>query len=340
MENVSVRKAIVHILDSAHEEPVLNDFLLELDDEVSDFLESHIRRSLRDEEAKTAKFEQGRNIVKETCEEMIENVDRDDIFINGTKDIARHLFRFIKTNIDIPSCDLVVTCFETECGFFISMLKLDYTRTYIHNMEFLDGKFRISIVPQLIGLPSAGQRLQKCAFVGGPDIDPQVLFLDKGNKDAGEGLDFFSRSFLQCLSEPDAAEKTKRLKNAAEEWTRKNLKDDAAMAEEVRSAFRKAIKKAEPVDVEEVAKSALKMEPELRESLIEHFETREVSGTVEIDPRWVEDRVKKVRITTDSGISVAIPAELYEDSSVFRVEKNINGTLDLRILGIKHYKQS
>jgi len=59
----------------------------------------------------------------------------------------------MKTNSSISSTDLVICIYEEEDEENIAILKMDYTVSFIHEVEFVDNKFKISIKKQDISLP-------------------------------------------------------------------------------------------------------------------------------------------------------------------------------------------
>jgi len=50
-----------------------------------------------------------------------------DYFIEGSQEIARQLFKAMKTNSSISSTDLVICIYEEEDEENIAILKMDYT---------------------------------------------------------------------------------------------------------------------------------------------------------------------------------------------------------------------
>ncbi len=71
INEININEAIIHILDNNSDEPVLNEYPLELAEEVYTFIFKHIQRCLKDEELKYAIFNKERNIVKEVCQEYL-----------------------------------------------------------------------------------------------------------------------------------------------------------------------------------------------------------------------------------------------------------------------------
>jgi len=150
INEININEAIIHILDNNADEPVLNEYPLELTEEVYNFIFKHIQRCLKDEELKYAIFNKERNIVKEVCQEYLNG---ENSLTNVSKELASQMFILMRSKGSIPSCDLLTVSFTTEYGAFIGVFKMDYIKNYMHNVEFVDGKIGIDIVPQFTGLP-------------------------------------------------------------------------------------------------------------------------------------------------------------------------------------------
>ena len=163
VNDINIQEAVIHILDSNGIDPVLNEFTLELTEDIYKFLYRHIEKCFKDEELKTAVFKEERNIVKEIVQDYLNGVDHD--IVNLSKELARQLFAIMNGNTNIPSCDLIVVSLITDQGPMIGILKMDYVKNYTHQVDFVEDKIGIGIVPQMAGLPGSGQRIQKAAFI-------------------------------------------------------------------------------------------------------------------------------------------------------------------------------
>ena len=58
VNDININEAVIHILDSNGEEPVLNEYSLDLDEDIYKFLFKHIEKCFKDEELKY--FQKGR----------------------------------------------------------------------------------------------------------------------------------------------------------------------------------------------------------------------------------------------------------------------------------------
>ena len=237
VNDININEAVIHILDNNSIEPILNEYKLEMEEDTYKFIYKHIEKCFNDEELKYAKFNEERNIVKEIGQDYLNGENND--LITLSKELSRQLFSIMKGNVNIPSCDLIVASIITDQGPMIAILKMDYVKNFTHEIEFVDDKIGIGIVPQAAGLPGSGQKIQKAAFIKPIKEEDtyNLMVLDKQKKSKEEdeyGANYFINSFLGCTIVANERDMTKTFLKAAETWTRKNFSEDAVTAEKVR----------------------------------------------------------------------------------------------------------
>ena len=181
------------IRDSNSTEPILNEYKLEMEEDTYKFIYKHIEKCFNDEELKYAKFNEERNIVKEIGQDYLNGENND--LITLSKELSRQLFSIMKGNVNIPSCDLIVASIITDQGPMIAILKMDYVKNFTHEIEFVDDKIGIGIVPQSAGLPGSGQKIQKAAFIKPIKEEDtyNLMVLDKQKK----SKDVYKRQLLE-----------------------------------------------------------------------------------------------------------------------------------------------
>lgn len=163
INDININEAIIHILDINSDEPVLNEYKLELTEDTYNFIYKHIEKCIKDEDLKYAKFISGENRVNKVVQGYLNGTDNN--LIELSKELAKQLFSIIKTNEIATSGDLLVASIITDNGPMIAILKMDYVKNFTHQVDFVDEKIDIGIVPQSAGLPASGQKIQKAAFI-------------------------------------------------------------------------------------------------------------------------------------------------------------------------------
>lgn len=339
ISDININEAVIHILDSNGGEPILNEYSLDLNEDIYKFIFKHIEKCFKDEELKYAKFNEGRSIVKEVTQDYLNGIDSD--LIGLSKELARQMFAIMNGNVNIPSCDLIVASIITDQGPMIAILKMDYIKNFTHQVEFVGNKIGIGIVPQSAGLPGSGQKIQKAAFIKPLREEDRynLMVLDKQRKSKNEdeyGANYFINNFLGCTIVTNERDMTKNFLKATEAWTRENFAEDADQAEKVRSTVKAKLKEEEIINVDELSEELFKNEGNIKENFSNFVKEQSVEE-VEVDKTWIEKKLKRVRLKIDKEIDLYIDEEVYNDSSKFEIIRNGDGSINMVIKHIKNY---
>lgn len=339
ISDINIQEAVIHIVDSNTDEPVLNEYSLELNEDTYSFLHRPIEKCFKDEELKYAVFNPERNIVKEVVQDYLNGIDND--LISLSKELARQLFIIMKGNTNIPSCDLIIVSLVTDQGPMIGILKMDYVKNFTHKVEFIENKIGIDIVPQAAGLPASSQRIQKAAFIK-PIRENQVyniMVIDKQKKSKDEeyGANYFISNFLGCSIISNERDMTKTFLKAAENWTRSNIVEDADRAERIRTAVKAKLKEEEKINIEDLSNELFKEEPQIKNDFATFVKSHGLEDEIAIDKQWVEKKLKRVRLKIDKDIDLYINEEAYHDKTRFEIQRNGDGSINMIIKHVINY---
>ena len=339
INDININGAVIHILDSNVDEPVLNEYSLELDEDIYKFLYKHIEKCLKDDELKYARFNPERNIVKEVVQGYLSGIDKD--LISLSKELASQLFIIMKGNVNIPSGDLIIVSIATDQGPMIGILKMDYVKNFTHEIQFVDQKIGIGIVPQVAGLPGSGQKIQKAAFLKPikEDENYNLMILDKqkSSKEDEYGANYFINTFLGASIIANERDMTKTFVKAAENWTRKNVTEDAGRAEEIRTAIKTKLKEEDSINIDSFSEELFNEHPQVKEDFSNYIKQQGLNEEVAVDKTWVDKKLKRVRLNIDKQIDLYINEDTYHDSSKFEIQRNGDGTINLIVKNVINY---
>jgi hypothetical protein len=339
INEININEAVIHILDSNGEDPILNEYSLELNEDIYTFLYKHLEKCFKDEELKYGKFKVERNIVKEVVQDYLNGIDND--LINLSKELARQLFIIMKGNVNIPSGDLIIVSLITDQGPMIGILKMDYVKNFTHEVQFIDQKIGIGIVPQVAGLPGSGQRIQKAAFIKlireEDKYNLMILDKQKGSKEDEYGANYFINTFLGASIVTNERDMTKTFVKAAENWTRENVTEDAGKAEEIRTAIKTKLKEEDSINIDEFSAELFNEHPQVKEDFSNYIKQQGLEEVVAVDKTWVEKKLKRVRLNIDKQIDLYINEDIYHDSSKFEIQRNGDGTINLIVKNVINY---
>lgn len=342
ISDINIQEAVIHIVDSNADEPILNEYNLELNEDIYKFLHRHIEKCFKDEELKYAIFNPERNIVKELVQDYLNGIDNN--LIGLSQELARQLFIIMKGNVNIPSCDLIIVSLLTDQGPMIGILKMDYVKNFTHQVEFIENKIGIDIVPQAAGLPASSQRIQKAAFIK-PIRDNQaynLMVIDKQKKSKDEeeyGANYFISNFLGCSIISNERDMTKTFLKAAENWTRSNIIEDADRAERIRTTVKTKLKEEEKINIDELSNELFKEEPQIKNDFSNFIKGHGLEEEIAIDKQWVEKKLKRVRLKIDKDIDLYINEEAYHDNSRFEIQRNGDGSINMIIKHVINYME-
>ncbi|MDP4182008.1 MAG: nucleoid-associated protein [Bacillota bacterium] len=335
--SINVKKAVIHVLNKEANEPLLNGYELEITEDLSIFLEKHITKSISDDEARKGRFKEGMNIIQTTSSRMIHE---EDYFLEGSKDIARQLFKAMKTNSSISSTDLIVCTYDNEDEVYVAILKMDYTTSYIHEIEMDQDDFKISIKKQEISLPGPGQKIQKCAFVrdnySREDFDLIILDNQINNKNDEEPIaQFFLNTFLSAELMMDSRTYTKLFKKETENWIREKAKEGDDHVEDIRELVINTIRQEDEIDLTTFSQNAFGAKQYLHEDFKAAMQEKGLDvEKFEVDKEWVEKKLCKVKLKIDNGIEVVVDYDIFNDKERFEILKNPDGTRSIIIKNI------
>lgn len=337
--DININEAIIHILNIEASAPGLNEYCIDLSEDVYKFLYKHIEKCLNNDELRYAKFKNERNIVKEVLKDYFDGEENNIISIS--KEIARQLFIVMQTNDNIESSDLVIASLTTDQGPLIAILKMDYIKGFTHEIQYINEKMGIGIVEQSAGLPGSGQRLEKAAFIKpfrkGDEYNLMILDKEKPSKDDEFDSNYFINTFLGANIITNERDMTKAFVKAAENWTRKNVVDNAEKAEEIRSAIKDKLKDEDNINIYKFSEELFHENPQIKEDFTSYIRAKGIDEEVAIDKSWAEKKLKKVKINIDKHIDLSIDEDTFKDSSKFEIIKNGDGSINMLIKNIANY---
>ncbi|HCQ89094.1 MAG TPA: nucleoid-associated protein [Clostridium sp.] len=339
IKEINIIEAVIHILDNNADGAVLNEFALELNEEIYTFLLKHIQRCLKDEELKYAIFNEERNIVKDLSQEFLNGENN---ILGVSKELARQMFVLMRSKGNIPSCDLITVSFSTEYGMFLGIFKMDYIKNYMHTIEYIDDKVGIDIIPQFTGLPSSSSRIQKCAFIRAirDDNEYDLMVIDKQSKNKNNedyGSNYFIDSYLGCTIIDNERDMTKTFVKAAEKWTQNALVENASEQEKIRTHIKKKLREEDNINVNELIEEIFNDNQERKESFKTFIADQGVAEKVSIDKEWVEKKLKRIRLKIDKDIDLYLSEEAYHDFERFEIKRNGDGSINIIIKHIMNY---
>ncbi|WP_270943138.1 nucleoid-associated protein [Romboutsia lituseburensis] len=330
-----IHKFTTHVLDKTTDTPILNDYEGRINPEVDKFLQKIIKKCIKSQDLRKAKFKDYyNNTVNKCCEAIIYN---ESTFLENSKEIAAYLFDIIKLDVGSISGDLIICLFTIKDEKYIAVMKLDYKNLYNHSIDFENDKFNIQMISNEIGITS-NHNIKQAAIIslGGLNDEYHLRVLDK-DSEKNDTKSTFLDEFLNIEKVIDDKFKTKTFIGAAHTWVTNALSNDIKQSEDIRSIMNYMLKENSVMDLDTFVDVAIKAE-DLKESFKEYMEDREINH-FNIDKNYVEQKLKHRRIKTDNGFDLKARLEDFEDPAKYEVKQNPNGSINLTIKNVKFYEE-
>ncbi len=332
-EEIRIKKAIVHILDSTVGMPVLSDGELEFGSEFADFLKEHIARVFSGDDGKSCRFYKEESEVYRMLAQY-----SDDFFVDASKDMAEFLYSIMNSNIDIPPADLIVVRFRYGETEYLGLLKMNYKSLYMHRtMALEEGGNTNEIIRHKSILPPESQRLSEAAIIKLDDLSVQVV--EKKYEVNGEKTDYFSYLFLKCSSHMSHKSKLSIVTKAVEAVQKEGYGEAGQYEAQMRakSIIQEELEEKGGFVVEEIAERIFEEKPELKTAFQDKMEKYNmVKEEVLPQSETTTRKYQKQHLFTDTGIEIKIPMEQYKDPGSVEFITNEDGTVSVLIKNIGH----
>lgn len=332
-EEIRIKKAIVHILDSTVGMPVLSDGELEFGSEFADFLKEHIARVFSGDDGKNCRFYKEESEVYQMLAQY-----SDDVFVDASKDMAEFLYSIMNSNIDIPPADLIVVRFRYGEEEYLGLLKMNYKSLYTHRtMAIEEGGNTNEIIRHKSILPPESQKLSEAAIIRLDDLSVQVV--EKKYEVNGEKTDYFSYLFLKCSSHMSHKSKLSIVTKAVEAVQKEGYGEAGQYEAQMRakSIIQEELEEKGGFVVEEIAERIFEEKPELKTAFQDKMEKYNmVKEEVLPQSETTTRKYQKQHLLTDTGIEIKIPMEQYKDPGSVEFITNEDGTVSVLIKNIGH----
>lgn len=327
-DNIIIKNAIIHILDSTVGLPVLSDAPLECGSDLCDFFKSHIARVSESDELKHCTFEETSQVYEYFRQFSPE------FFVDFSKVLAQELYTIMNANISIPPADLAIVSFRHDGGDYMALLKLNYKSGYTHLTGSTEVGNQNGIILQKALLPSESQRLSEAVIVDMEDFS--ILLLEKKYEINGAKENYLSTLFLKCHGPLSQKSRLDIVTKAVEQVNKKYYpEDDVDRKLEIKTAIYSELEEQGALTVESVKTKVFADNPEMQQEFQEKVEKYNLQNE-EIRPQN-QQTIKKFQkqvLTTDTGIEISIPMELLKDTDNIQFITNPDGTISLHIENI------
>ena len=325
---IIIHQAILHVLDTTLDAPVLSGGGMELTAEKTAYLQNHIEKLLASDEIRQ-------------CRPLPDSAFRNELehnqdFIDLSCRIAGVLFDYMHAHTTIPGADLAVVDFTRDGAPWLGILKLNYKNGYTHYTETVEGAPINSIIQQRACLPTQSGKVEEGALVNLTDYSMRLLE-KKYDIDGHKEFYLSSVVFQYTQAEPEK-KKLQAIQEAAAQAVKDAYEDEPhADAQVAMLIANQATDNDNQVSVEQVRQQLAEEYPLAAVPFDDYVEKSEVleeaAAPVTVTPARIR-RMESRSIRTANGIEVKIPTELLNSDSELEFLHDPDGSVSLLIKNV------
>ena len=325
---IIIHQAILHVLDTTLDAPVLSGGGMELTAEKTAYLQNHIEKLLASDEIRQ-------------CRPLPDSAFRNELehnqdFIDLSCRIAGVLFDYMHAHTTIPGADRAVVDFTRDGAPWLGILKLNYKNGYTHYTETVEGAPVNSIIQQRACLPTQSGKVEEGALVNLTDYSMRLLE-KKYDIDGHKEFYLSSVVFQYTQAEPEK-KKLQAIREAAAQAVKDAYEDEPhADAQVAMLIANQAADNDNQVSVEQVRQQLAEEYPLAAVPFDDYVEKSEVleeaAAPVTVTPARIR-RMESRSIRTANGIEVKIPTELLNSDSELEFLHDPDGSVSLLIKNV------
>ena len=325
---IIIHQAILHVLDTTLDAPVLSGGGMELTAEKTAYLQNHIEKLLASDEIRQ-------------CRPLPDSAFRNELehnqdFIDLSCRIAGVLFDYMHAHTTIPGADLAVVDFTRDGAPWLGILKLNYKNGYTHYTETVEGAPVNSIIQQRACLPTQSGKVEEGALVNLTDYSMRLLE-KKYDIDGHKEFYLSSVVFQYTQAEPEK-KKLQAIQEAAAQAVKDAYEDEPhADAQVAMLIANQAADNDNQVSVEQVRQQLAEEYPLAAVPFDDYVEKSEVleeaAAPVTVTPARIR-RMESRSIRAANGIEVKIPTELLNSDSELEFLHDPDGSVSLLIKNV------
>ncbi|QAT41926.1 nucleoid-associated protein [Aminipila luticellarii] len=361
MNDIIIDKAILHILDTSIEAPVLADRLMSFSPQADEFLKMHILRAMEDGDIKKGGFKGRRSHNEEPLpisepesteaglaetetgstagefdteglKSAISNLEPAN-FITVSQQLAQKIFDLAVANPDIPAADLLMCHFQYDNGIYFGVLKFNYKQSYIHHFAMIDNEKETGIIQQNATIANENQKLDEFAFIRLDDFS--VLIKEKKYEINGAKEFYLSNRILHVTTDLSPKTKVKIVEKAAEKVIKEYYGEDPLKVSQLKTELKTCVDESSIVEIDRITNAVFDGNFSAQQRYKEEVAQKGISGRAfEVTSEIEKTVARKQKITTDTGIEISLPVNYLENQKNIEFIMNEDGTMSILIKSV------
>ena len=325
---IIIHQAILHVLDTTLDAPILSGGVMELTAEKAAYLQYHIEKLFASDEIRQ-------------CRPLSDSAFRNELeqnkdFVDLSCRIAGVLFDYMHAHVTIPGADLAVVDFTRDGEPWLGILKLNYKNGYTHFTENVEGAPVNSIIQQRACLPSQSGKVEEGALVSLTDYSMKLL--EKKFDIDGRKEFYLSTVVFQYTTAQPEKKKLQAIQEAAVQAVQENYADQPHVEAQVAMMIAsQAADNDNQVSVQQVRQQLEEEYPLAAVPFDDYVEKSDIIEHAEQPVTVTPARIRRMEsrsIHTANGIEVKIPTELLNSDNEVEFLHSDDGSISLLIKNV------
>lgn len=330
IEEINIKKMIVHILDCQLSIPILSMDEVPSGYDTKLFFATHILKTLNDDALKPCEFTQDQNVF---LNYLTDYQNDTKTYVDFTRDIASRLFDIMTVHPTIVPCDLAIIEFTLMTKPYLALLKLNYQSTYIHFTDYESDININTIVEHKTTLPSPGQKVSEAIII---ELENQNVHILEKKYELDGHMDFYlSKLYLQCATNLSSKEQMKIVKSTTEQISKKFYEHNPEKQAEIQQNLYNALDEHGTIMLDNFVSETFNDQTEVKELFLDKLEKKGLKEPiVHLNEKTISRTFEKQRVKTDTGIEIKIPMELYNDPNSMEFVTGADGKINIILKNI------
>lgn len=328
---VIIEQAILHILDFAGGEPVLSGQELPLEQGTLEFLTKHIEKTVRSQDAGAGTFYDNSEFKG-----LLDKYRQGELdFVGFSRQIAEMLYQVLSRCQDVEGADFFLCRIRVDDVPELALLKCTGNRGYVHQVNVTEeGTVATEVLGSTGLLPGPGRAMEEFAYIDWESGAVRV----KGKKYSLDGNQVFvwQELFLECAKAPSPKEAIKEITKAVKKVAEAYCQDETERATAVKQYIAENLPPDGNLDLRDVGEAVFQDNPAMQEDYQQEIELAGFKEPVRVDKEATLKKMRKHRLTTDTGIELVIPTEFFENTEFLEFYKDEEGFMSITLKNIQN----
>ena len=325
---MQINHAVLHVLDFDSAVNVFSERELDLDTRAArTFVSRHLLRARSAVDNRLGSFAEQSAFAGEIKRYLFGERE----FLDLSLDIAEFLSGELSRAEKLESTDVLIADFDDEDDVrWFAILLLSSRQAFMHEVESASGATSCGIARHYAILPNPSQKVASYALVRASSLE--VLYRDKERVIAGERRQVIPEGLLQCTEGVSSKEVIERVSRVVTEVAEEHGANTAVALAAAKAAMVEAIEEDEELPPWDIVDEAFEDEPQLRDAVKQALRDEQVPERVHVErAQGRRAAVRNVKIRTDTGIEITLPAELAHNSEYVSFVNEPNGLISIEL---------